>query len=237
MSSKLHDGHRQRMKQRFLRDGMRGFEPHQIVEMLLFYGIPRKDTNEIAHTLIENFGSLSGILKASYDDLLNVKGMTPGAATLLCFCGQLIREYFDSEISKDMVLDSTEKIGQFILPKFFGEHNEKVLLVCMDNKCKVLHSSFVSEGSMNATEIHVRKILEQAIRNHATAVVVAHNHPSGFAIPSIEDQHSTRALVNALHIVGIHLVDHIIVAEGDFVSMRSTPALSSLFMPTGVQDI
>lgn len=235
--SDLHDGHRQRMKQRFLRDGIRGFEPHQIVEMLLFYGIPRKDTNEIAHALIDNFGSISGVLKASYDDLLNVKGITPGAATLLCFCGQLIREYFDSEISKDMILDSTEKMGQFILPKFLGEHNEKVLLVCMDNKCKVLHSSFVSEGSMNATEIHMRRILEQAIRNHATAVVVAHNHPSGFAIPSIEDQQSTRALVNALHIVGIHLVDHIIVSDGDFVSMRSTPALSSLFMPNGEQDI
>ncbi len=237
MSNRLHDGHRQRMKQRFLREGIRGFEPHQIIEMLLFYGIPRKDTNEIAHALIDNFGSLSGILKASYDDLLNVKGMTPGAATLLCFCGQLIREYFDSEISKDMILDSTEKMGQFILPKFLSEHNEKALLVCMDNKCKVLHSSFVSEGSMNATEIHMRRILEQAIRNHATAVVVAHNHPSGFAIPSMEDQQSTRALVNALHIVGIHLVDHIIVSDGDFVSMRSTPSLSALFKPSGEQDI
>ncbi|HBT64858.1 MAG TPA: hypothetical protein DEB10_09400 [Ruminococcaceae bacterium] len=231
-SGGLHQGHRERIKKRFLRDGLQGFEPHQILEMLLFFGIPRKDTNEIAHELLDTFGSLSGVLKASYDDLLNVKGMTPGSATLVRFSGQLIREYYNSELSKDMILDSTEKMGQYVLPKFFGEYNEKVLLVCLDNKCKVLHSSFVSEGSMNATEIHVRRILEQAIRNHATAVVLAHNHPSGFALPSLEDQQSTKAITNALYVAGIQLVDHLIVAEDDFVSMRSTPALASLFKPT-----
>jgi DNA repair protein RadC len=200
--------------------------------MLLFYGIPRKDTNEIAHELLNTFGSLSGVLKAPYEDLLSVKGMTHGAATLIRFSGQLIREYYDSELSKDMILDSTEKMGQFVLPKFFGEHNERVLLICLDNKCKVLHSSFVSEGSMNATEIHVRRILEQAIRNHATAVVIAHNHPSGFALPSFEDQQSTKVLTNTLHVAGIQLIDHLIVAEDDYVSMRSTPALASLFKPS-----
>ena len=234
MSGKTHEGHRERVKQRFLRDGLRGFEPHQILEMLLFFGIPRKDTNEIAHKLLDTFGSLSGVLKARYDDLLQVKGMTPGSATLLCFSGQLIREYYDSELSKDIILDSTEKMGEFVLPKFFGERNEKVLLVCLDNICKVLYSSFVSEGSMNATEIHVRRILEQAIRNHATAVVVAHNHPSGFALPSLEDQKSTKALTNTLHIAGIQLIDHLIIAEDDYVSMRSTPALASLFKPSPI---
>jgi DNA repair protein RadC len=229
MSGSMHEGHRDRLKQRFLREGLRGFEQHQILEMLLFYGIPRKDTNAIAHHLLNTFGSLAGVLKASYEDLLNVNGMTPGAATLVQFSGQLVREYYDSNLSKDMILDSTDKMGEYILPKFFGEINEKILLVCLDNKCKVLHCSFVSEGSMNAAEIHVRRILEQAIRNHATAVVIAHNHPSGFALPSVEDQTSTQALTNALHVAGIQLVDHLVVADDDYVSMRSTPALASLF--------
>jgi DNA repair protein RadC len=231
MSGEVHKGHRERLKNRFLRDGLRGFEPHQILEMLLFYAIPRKDTNPIAHELINTFGNLSGVLKASYDDLLKVKGVTPGAATLICFCGQIIREYYDSELSKDMILDSAEKMGQFILPKFFGEHNEKVLMVCLDNKCKVLHTSFISEGSINATQISVRRILEQAIRNHATAVVVAHNHPSGFALPSVEDQKTTKILTNALNVAGIQLVDHLIVADDDYVSLRSTKMLAHLFKP------
>lgn len=229
--SNVHEGHRERVKRRFLREGLRGFEPHQILEMLLFYGIPRKDTNEIAHALLEYFGDLSGALKATYDELMQVKGMTPGAATLVSFSGQLVREFYDLKISNDTILDSAEKMGQFVLPKFFGEHNEKVLLVCMDGKCKVLHSSFVSEGSINATQIHIRRILEQAIRNRATLVVVAHNHPNGFAIPSKDDQDSTRKLVRALHTVGIHLADHIIVADNDYVSMRSTPLLAPLFIP------
>jgi DNA repair protein RadC len=232
MGGHMHAGHRERLKKRFLRDGLRGFEPHQILELLLFYGIPRRDTNPIAHELINTFGNLSGVLKASYDELLKVKGVTPGSAALICFCGQLIREYYDSEVSKkDIVLDSTEKMGEYILPKFFGERNERVLLVCLDNKCKVLHSSFVSEGSINATEISVRRILEQAIRNHATAVVVAHNHPSGFALPSVEDQKTTKVLTNALNVAGIQLVDHLIVADDDYVSLRSTKMLTHLFRP------
>ncbi|HHV50885.1 MAG TPA: RadC family protein [Clostridiales bacterium] len=236
MSGDVHKGHRARLKQRFLREGLRGFEPHQILEMLLFFGIPRRDTNPIAHELINTFGNLSGVLKASYDDLMKVKGVTPSSATLISFCGQLIREYYDSELSKDMILDSTDKMGQYILPKFFGERNEKVLLVCLDNKCKVLHTSFVSEGSINATEVSVRKILEQAIRNHATAVVIAHNHPNGFALPSVEDQQTTKKITNALSVAGIQLVDHLIVADDDYVSMRSTKMLAHLFKPEKIID-
>ena len=228
--SNVHEGHRDRIKRRFLHDGLRGFETHEMLEMLLFFGIPRRDTKETAYALLEYFGDLSRVLQATYDELIQVKGITPTAAILVSFCGQLIREYYDLE-TKDIILDSAEKMGQFILPKFFGEHNEKLLLICMDGKCRVLHSCFLSEGSINATQIHIRRILEQAIRNRATIAVLAHNHPSGFAIPSKDDQESTRRLVCALHTVGIHLADHIIIAENDFVSMRSTPFLAPLFMP------
>lgn len=225
----VHEGHRERLKQRFLRDGLRGFETHQILELLLFFGIPRRDTNEIAHALLDAFGNLPGVLKASYEDLTKIKGMTSGAAVLIRLSGSLIREYNDGELPKDMILDSPEKIGAFILPKFFGEQNERVLVVCMDNKCKVLSCTFVSEGSLNATEISVRKVLEQAIISHATAVVLAHNHPSGFALPSAEDQASTRTIAQVLHVAGVQLVDHLVVAEDDYVSMRSTPAMAALF--------
>ena len=224
-----HEGHRERLKQRFLRDGLRGFEPHQILELLLFFGIPRRDTNETAHALLDAYGNLPGVLKAPYEDLIKIKGMTASAAVLIRLSGALIREYNDGELPKDMILDSPEKIGAFILPKFFGEQNERVLVVCMDNKCKVLSCTFVSEGSVNATEISVRKVLEQAIISHATAVVLAHNHPSGFALPSAEDQTTTRTIAQVLHVAGIQLVDHLVIAEDDYVSMRSTPTMAALF--------
>ena len=158
--------------------------------------------------------------------------MTPGAATLVSFSGQLIREYYDSDLSKHLILDSADKMAQFVLPKFFGEHNERILMICLDNKCKVLHCTFVSEGSINATEIHIRRIMEIALRNHASAVVLAHNHPNGFALPSYEDQQSTKKITDALHIAGIELVDHIVVADDDYVSMRSTPTMEALFRPS-----
>ncbi len=231
MADGIHDGHRERLKQRFLREGLRGFEEHQILELLLFFGIPRRDTNEIAHTLLNQFGNLPGVLKASYEDLAKVKGVTANAAVLMRLSGSLIREYYDRDLPKDMILDTPDKIGEFILPKFFGEQNERVLVVCMDNKCKVLNCAFVAEGSVNATEISVRRILEQAITSHATAVVIAHNHPSGFALPSAEDQATTRMIAQVLEVAGIQLVDHLVVAEDDFVSMRSTPTMASLFQP------
>ena len=229
----IHEGHRERLKQRFLREGLRGFEEHQMLEMLLFFGIPRRDTNEIAHALLERFGNLPGVLKAPYEELTKVKGITANAAVLIRLSGALIREYYDRDLPKDMILDSPEKIGEFILPKFFGERNERVLVVCMDNKCKVLSSAFVAEGSVNATEISVRRILEQAISSHATAVVLAHNHPNGFALPSTEDQESTQMIAHVLSVAGIQLVDHLVVAENDFVSMRSTPMLAGLFRTQG----
>ncbi len=232
-NSGIRDGHRERLKQRFLREGLRGFEEHQILELLLFFGIPRKDTNEMAHALLNRFWNLPGVLKASYDELIKVKGITANAAVLIRFSGSLIREYYDRDLPKDMILDTPDKIGEYVLPKFLGEQNERVLVVCMDNKCKVLSCAFVSEGSINATEISVRRILEQAITSHATAVVIAHNHPSGFALPSAEDQASTRTIAQVLDVAGIRLVDHLVIAEDDFVSMRSTPTMAALFQPQG----
>lgn len=232
----LHSGHRERLRQRFLRDGLHGFEPHHTMELLLFYGIPRRDTNEIAHRLLDTFGSIPGVLMASYEELVKVPGITANAAALIRLTGELVREYYDGQLPKDMILDTPEKIGKYILPKFIGEHNEKVLLVCLDNKCKVLQCSFVSEGSVSATEINVRRILEQAINSHATAVVIAHNHPSGFALPSVEDQTSTRSIARTLDAAGIQLVDHLVVAEDDYVSMRSTPTMAPLFEVKSFRD-
>ena len=232
----LHSGHRERLRQRFLREGLRDFEPHHTMELLLFYGIPRRDTNEIAHRLLDTFGSIPGVLMASYEELVKVPGITANAAALIRLTGELVREYYDGQLPKDMILDTPEKIGKYILPKFIGERNEKVLLVCLDNKCKVLQCSFVSEGSVSATEINVRRILEQAINSHATAVVIAHNHPSGFALPSVEDQTSTRSIAFTLDAAGIQLVDHLVVAEDDYVSMRSTPTMAPLFEVKSFRD-
>lgn len=199
------------------------------MEMLLFYGIPRRDTNELAHQLISTFGSLARVLEAPYEELIKLKGMTANAAALICFCGQLLQIYYKDKYAAGVILRNTEETGSFLLPYFMNKKNEAVALICLDNRCKVLNCSFVSDGSVNATEINIRLIMQQALMHNATAVILAHNHPSGHALPSKEDISTTMAISKALMVADIRLLDHIIVAEDDFVSMRDTPTLAPIF--------
>lgn len=229
VSQNIHDGHRERVKQRFLKEGLEHFEAHQVLEMLLFYGIPRRDTNELAHQLILTFGSLARVLEAPYEELVKLKGMTANAAALICFSGQLMQMYYKDKYAAGVILRTTEETGNFLLPYFMNKRNEAVALICLDNRCKVLNCAFVSDGSINATEINVRLIMQQALMHNATAVILAHNHPSGHALPSREDISTTMAISKALVVADIRLLDHIIVAENDFVSMRDTPTLAPIF--------
>jgi DNA repair protein RadC len=232
MDKGLHDGHRERVKQRFRNEGLRHFETHQMIEMLLFYGIPRRDTNEIAHQLLNTFGSLSSVLEADYEELLHIKGMTTGAATLINFCGKLSQAYYEDKFSTGNVLQSTPETGAFLVPKFMAMKNEAVMLVCLDNRCKVLNCSVIFEGSVNAAEINVRLALQQALRYNATSVILAHNHPSGQSTPSQEDVRTTMTVAKALSMADIRLLDHIIVAGNTYTSMRDAPAWAPIFTHT-----
>lgn len=225
----LHDGHRARVRQRFLTEGLRGFESHQILEMLLFYGIPRRDTNELAHRLINTFGSLSRVMEAEYEDLLKVPGMTAQAATLIQFCRQLSAEYIADRDEVGCLLDSTDKVGRFLLPRFLGRTKEAVMLMCFDGKCRLLNCSVIFEGSINTVDISIRLALQQALRWDAAAVIVAHNHPYGHALPSREDINTTLTLGRQLSVVDVQLLDHIIVADNDYISMRDSAEFAPIF--------
>ena len=229
MEQRLHDGHRDRVKQRFLREGLDNFEPHQVLEMLLFFGIPRKDTNELAHRLISQFGKFSRVLDAPFEELVKVEGVTVNAAVLLNLCGQMLQVYSKDKYEAGVLLRTTDETGQFLLPYFMNKKNEAVALVCLDNRCKLINCSVVFDGSVNSTEINIRLILQQALLHNATAVVLAHNHPSGHALPSRDDVKSTMDIAKALSVADVRLLDHIVVADNDFVSMRDTPAFAPVF--------
>lgn len=222
MEEQLHTNHRERLRDRFLKDGLDSFEPHNVLELLLFYAQPRGDMNPLAHRLIDTFGSLSGVLDAAIEDLCSVKGMGKNTAVFLKMIPQLCRYYLDDKYQNGFIIDSTKKAGEFLLPKFVGRTNEVVYLVCLDNKGKVIHTTQVIEGSVNATQVSARRIIEIAIRTNASAVIISHNHPNGVAIPSGADVATTRDLDQALRLVGIQLMDHIIVAEDDFTSMADS---------------
>jgi len=215
----IHLGHRERLKRRFLAEGLDDFTDIQVLELLLFYAIARQDTNPIAHNLLDHFGSLSQVLEASPEELKKVKGVGEHAALLLHLIPQIGRYYQVDSAQRVDILTSLDACGAYLVPYFFARTRETVFLLCMDAKCKVLCCKEIGEGSVNSASISVRKVVETALAANATTVILAHNHPSGIAIPSDEDVQTTRRIAAALSAVEIHLADHIVVAEGDYVSM------------------
>ncbi len=218
----IHKGHRERLKKRFQESGLDSFTDIQVLELLLFYAIPRRDTNPIAHRLLERFGSLSQVLEASVEDLKRVEGVGHEAAVFLHLIPASGRYYMVDKTMHSKVLTTIEQCGQYMLPFFFGRGVETIFLLCLDAKCKVLCCKEIGEGSVNSAGISVRKIVETALAANATSVVLAHNHPSGIALPSPEDLHTTKRVAMALKAVDIQLVDHIIVADDDYISLAAS---------------
>ena len=215
----IHDGHRQRLKERFLRGGLDNFTDVQVLELALFYCIPRKDTNPIAHALLDHFGSLSQVLEASVEELQKVPGIGENTAIYLTMLTQVGRYYLVDRSQREVILPTIDKCGAYLVPHFFGRSVETVFLLCLDAKCKVLCCREIGQGSVNSAGISIRKIVEVALGANATTVVLAHNHPSGLALPSAEDIQTTRRVAAALRAVEVHLADHIVVADEDYVSM------------------
>lgn len=225
MMDKPHEGHRARLRAQLRSGGLDSFSDIQVLELLLTYAIPRQDTNPIAHRLLERFGTLAAVLDAPQEELARVDGIGERAALLLSLVPQLIRRYELSRGEKEQILDSTGRIGEYLAPYFIGAREEQVYLLCLNARCKVLCCRQIACGSINTVGVSVRKVVEEAIRAGATSVALAHNHVSGIALPSREDEHTTELIRSALAAVDIVLIDHIIVAEGDYVSMAESGLL------------
>lgn len=215
----IHDDHRQRLKDRFLNEGLDNFDELYVLELLLFYCIPRIDTNPIAHRLLDRFGSLTGVFNAKPEELEKVEGVGKNTSTFLSLVTQLSRYYQVKVNETEKCLRSVEQCGEYLVPYFFGREQETVFMLCLDAKCKVLCCKMVGEGGVNSANVPVRRVVEMALATNASSVVLAHNHPSGLAIPSAEDIQTTHRIANALEMVDVVLADHIVVSKGDFVSI------------------
>lgn len=215
----LHDGHRDRLRKRYMAEGLDHFTEVQVLELMLFYCIPRKDTNELAHRLLERFGSLSQVLDTRQEDLMQVEGIGENAALFLSLFPSVARYYDTNQASRVTVLKDVDECGKYLLGYFKNRINETVFLLCLDAKRKVLCCQMVGEGSVNSAGVPIRRVVEMALAANATTVVLAHNHPSGLALPSREDVMTTRRLAAALDGVDVILADHLVIADGDYVSM------------------
>lgn len=218
----VHDGHRNRLKTRFISQGLSGFEDHNVLELLLFYSIPRSDTNEIAHRLLNQFKTLSGVFDAPVEELCKIKGVSTHTATLIKLIPELTAVYNTDKTKDIKIVSSTKEAGSFFVPRFYGKKNEEVHALFLDDKKKVIRCDKLFEGTVNSTPITVKKVVAAAVNTNATSVVIAHNHPGGVALPSRADMIATEKIYKALKLINIELCDHIIVADDDFVSMADS---------------
>ena len=229
----IHNGHRQRLKDRFRREGLDNFDELYVLELLLFYCIPRVDTNPIAHRLLDHFGSLTAVLEASAEELEKVEGIGENASTFLSLIMQVGRYYQVKRAEPGKILPKLEDCGAYLLPYFINRERETVFILCLDAKCKVLSCKMVGEGSVNSANVPIRRVVELALSANATTVILAHNHPSGLAIPSADDIQTTYRVAAALDAVEINLADHMVISNGDYVSMVQ----SRYFDPQDIYDM
>lgn len=211
-----HAGHRERLRKDYKKDGLDSFNDHKVLELLLFYGHTRKDTNEIAHALIKHFGSLSAVLDADFDELCSVRGVGEVSATLIMFVRDLFRRYEIDKQNKDsIILNSAELVAQYASKYFKGVNEEHMYLICLDSNCRLLRCDMIGKGTVNFAPISNRKIVELAYKSNAASVILIHNHPSGITAPSRKDIDTTIGIIEAMKAIGITVSDHIIIGNGD----------------------
>lgn len=228
----IHADHRERMHRRFLQSGFDGFAEHEALEYILFFSIPRKDVNPLAHRLIEHFGGFDRVLEASEPELLAVEGVGPATAKLLTMIMQADRYYQRTRAQLPKMFGSLEEIHASMLPLFYGAVNEQVYAMFLDDRNHPLRLLKVAEGSTNDTAFSKRGLAQQAVRLGATQLVLAHNHPMGTGMPSAQDIDFTDQLGRLLGALGIRLLDHIIVdPAGDYVSLRQSNRMLQRYSP------
>ncbi|OUP55050.1 DNA repair protein RadC [Pseudoflavonifractor sp. An184] len=223
-----HTGHRERMKAEFLARGLEGWPDHRVLELLLFYTIPQGDVNDLAHELVERFGSLAGVLDASVEELKKVKGVGDHTAVFLRMLPAVLGRYQGARTRLSAIINSPEEAYAWLEPYFFGARNEMVYVLCLDGKRQVLGVRKVAEGSIELAEVNTRRIAEEAIGLRAAQIYVAHNHVSNLAIPSQADWLTTDTLRGALRPIGIELIDHLVFVDGDMVSLKDSERLKGL---------
>ena len=212
----IHAKHRKRLRERYIKEGIDNFEAHQILELMLFYAIPRKDTNELAHRLLNRFGSLTAVFEAPVKELMQVEGIGNGAAIFLNMISQIKRKYDLDKLNEKVYLNSTSDAGEYAVKLFCGRLYECFYVINLNSQNKVINAQKICEGTINEVVVYPASVVKSALQNNATKVIIAHNHPGGKLSPSLDDLNVTRVLKDALAVVDIKLAEHIIVADDKY---------------------
>ena len=223
----IHSGHRERLKEQAALYGIDHWPQHQVLEHLLFFAIPQRDTNEIAHKLIDKYGSLVDVFKASFDSLKEIKGLGDNSAALITLIPKLFRYVENIKVNqKSLTFEHVSQVAQYMIPKFYNVKKEILYVLILDNKQSLISADIVLEGVINRINVDPRVIMEKVMAHNASNIVLCHNHPDGLAAPSYEDIMLTKKIVEILGEFGINVLDHIIVADNEYCSMMEMEYLN-----------
>jgi len=217
----IHAGHRKRKKEQFLKAGLKSLPEHEILEILLYYAVPRGDTNEAAHLLINRFGSLTRVMDAKFDELTKVKGVGENAASLICFARMLTKVYSEKKTGEDLIeLFNSDRLKNYCSSLFLDAVDEEIRCVYLTDDLKLISAEKICSGTVGKVELPVRKITRSVFMNNCGRIVIAHNHPAGTCLPSRADVEATKDLTQVLAKMEIELTDHIIIGRDGVASMR-----------------
>lgn len=219
VDNNIHKGHRKRLRDKYIRSGIDSLDHHEALEVLIGYSIPRRETNSIAHRLINEFGNLKNVFRADYTELVKIDGVGEMTAALITLCGDIMD--ISRETSFDeVVLLSQDAVDEFCCNLFKYSTTEKFAVLFLDSARRLLSYEIVSRGSVNSTEASIKKVLKLVMKHQPSAVILAHNHPAGNLEPSSEDVGITNSINAALKNIDVELIDHIVTNGRRSISME-----------------
>ena len=224
----VHTGHRDRVKKQIAKQGFQHLYDHEVLEILLFYAVPRRDTNPIGHELLERFGSLRGIMEADVESIAEVSGLGMSAAILIKTTMEMSKRYIKASDEPILYYDTLAKVATHAKQLYIGSTREIAYALLFDGKMRLLDEVILGEGCISSTTISIRKLVEAIVRRNATAVILVHNHPDGSLIPTQEDTGATRMLYDFLRKMSVVLLEHLIVSGASAYPIMRGSALYDL---------
>lgn len=218
-------GHRDRLRQRFLKGGPKALADYELLELILFMAIPRKDVKPLAKDLIARFKSFAGVMAASVEELCSVKGVSENTATCLKAIQAASHLMLQEQILSKDVISSWQALLDYCNATMAHENIEQFRVIFLDKKNRILADEVQQTGTIDHTPVYPREVIKRALEIHSTAVILIHNHPSGDPKPSQADIEMTNAIIDAGKTIGITVHDHLIIAKNDFFSFRNSGLL------------
>ena len=217
------EGHRQRLTERFAENGLAALHLHEVVELILTYAIPRRDTKQIARELVRRYTTLSGLLNANPDELIKTAGITRRSATLLALMREVMACCLKEKYERKWIISHRRDAEEYLRFHFGQRRDEYVAALFLGNRNQVLETGIMAEGTVNQCVVYPRLIMEKAPRSGAASIILAHNHPGGGIKPSEADWLLTERLFTICKLLDIPLHDHLIISQQEVVSLKESP--------------